>query len=65
MYFPTRSASFFVLARSRLSLAPLLQAFGMAGGTEAAGSAGEHQEMFRLAVRTADAGEPAAGVAAV
>jgi len=46
-------------------LAPLLQAFGMAGGTEAAGAAGEHQQAFRLAVRTADAGKPAARIAAV
>jgi hypothetical protein len=37
----------------------------MARGTEAAGAAGEHQQVFRLAVRTADAGKPAARVAAV
>lgn len=37
----------------------------MAGGTEAAGAAGEHQEAFRMAVGTADADEPAARLAAV
>jgi hypothetical protein len=37
----------------------------MARGAEAAGTAGEHQEMFRMAVGTADAGKPAARVAAV
>jgi len=46
-------------------LAPLLQPLGMAGGTETAGAAGEHQEMLPTAVGTADAGEPAARVAAV
>jgi len=34
----------------------------MAGRTEPAGAAGEHQEVFRMAVRTADAGEPTAGI---
>ena len=37
----------------------------MARRTKPAGTAGEHQKLFRLAVGTADAGEPAAGVAAV
>jgi hypothetical protein len=45
--------------------APLLQAFGMTGGTKPPGAAGEHQEVLPMAVRTADAGEPAARVAAV
>jgi hypothetical protein len=36
-----------------------------ARGIEAAGAAGEHQEVFRMAVRTADAGEPTAGVVSV
>ena len=46
-------------------LAPLLEPLRMARGTEAAGAAGEHQEAFRVAVRTADAGKAAARVAAV
>jgi hypothetical protein len=46
-------------------LAPLLLPLGMAGGAEPAAAAGEHQEVFRMAVGTADAGEPAARVAAV
>jgi len=37
----------------------------MAGWAEPAGTAGEHQEVFRMAVRTADAGEPTAGIATV
>ena len=44
-------------------LAPLLKPLRMARRTEATGAAGEHQEVFRLAVRTADAGKPAAGIA--
>jgi len=46
-------------------LAPLLQAFGMAGGTETAGAAGKHQEPLLATVRTTDAGEPTAGIATV
>jgi hypothetical protein len=46
-------------------LAPFLQPLGMAGGAKPAGTAGEHQEVFRVAVGTADAGEPAARVAAI
>jgi hypothetical protein len=46
-------------------LSPLLHPLGMARGTESPGAAGEHQEVFRLAVRTADAGKPAARVGAV
>jgi hypothetical protein len=46
-------------------LAPLFQALSVARGAKPAGTAGEHQEVFRMAVRTADAGEPAARVAAV
>jgi len=34
-------------------------------GTEAADAAREHQEAFRMAVRTADSGKPAARIAAV
>ena len=45
--------------------APLLQALGMARRTKPAGTAGEVEEKFRTTVRTADAGKPAAGVAAV
>jgi len=37
----------------------------MARGAETAGAAGEHQEAFRMAVRTADAGKATARVAAV
>jgi hypothetical protein len=37
----------------------------MTGGTEPPGLAGKHQKMLRPAVRTADAGKPAAGIAAV
>jgi hypothetical protein len=46
-------------------LPPLLKALGMTGGTEPPGLAGKHQKMLRPAVRTADAGKPAPGVAAV
>ena len=46
-------------------LAPLFQALSVAGGAKPAGPAGEHQEVFRVAVGTADAGKPAARVAAV
>jgi len=46
-------------------LSPLFQPLRMARGTEAAGAAREHQEAFRMAVRTTNAGEPAARVAAV
>ena len=37
----------------------------MAGGTETAGTAGKHQQSLLATVRTPDAGEPAAGVAAI
>jgi hypothetical protein len=37
----------------------------VARGAKPAGTAGEHQAVFRVAVGTADAGEPAARVAAV
>ncbi len=46
-------------------LAPLLQALGMVGGTESPSATGEHHEAFRLAGGKADAGKPAARVAAV
>jgi len=46
-------------------LAPLLQPLGVAGRTKSSGAAGKHQEMFRMAIGTADAGKPAAGIAAV
>jgi hypothetical protein len=46
-------------------LAPLLQAFGVAGRAKSSSAAGKHQEVFRMAVGTADAGESATGVAAV
>jgi len=46
-------------------LAPLLKPLRMARRAEAAGAAGEHQEAFRMAVRTADAGKATARVAAV
>ena len=46
-------------------LAPLLQPLGVAGGAEAAGAAGEHQEPLLGTVRTTDAGKPAARVAAL
>jgi len=46
-------------------LTPLLKPLGMARGTETAGAAGEHQESFFATVRTADAGKPAAGIAAI
>jgi len=46
-------------------LAPFLEALGVAGGAEASGAAGEHQEPFFPTVGTADAGEPATGVAAI
>ena len=46
-------------------LSPLLQPLGMARRTETTGAAGKHQDAFRMAVGTADAGEPAARVAAV
>jgi len=44
---------------------PFLQPPGMARGTETAGAAGKHQESFLATVWTADAGKPAAGVAAI
>jgi len=59
MYFPTRSASVLVLARTRLwtlkpvccqeklllhPLAPFLKPLGMTRRAEAAGATGEHQE---------------------
>jgi hypothetical protein len=49
------------IQEERLShpLTPFLQPFGMVGMTEPAGAAGEHQEAFRVAVLTADAGKPA------
>ena len=46
-------------------LTPLLKPLGMAGRTEPAGTAGEHQKPLLPTVRAADAGKPAAGVAAV
>jgi hypothetical protein len=46
-------------------LAPLLKALGMTRWAKSAGAAGEHQEPLLLAVRTTDAGKPAAWVAAV
>jgi len=46
-------------------LTPFLKAFGMARGTKPAGAAGKHQEVFSMAVGTADAGESATGIAAV
>jgi hypothetical protein len=46
-------------------LAPLLPALGVAGGAEAAGLAGERQQMFTVAVRAADPGEARARIAAV
>ncbi len=46
-------------------LAPLLQPLGMAGGAEATGAAGKHKEVFSPTVGTADAGKPAARIAAV
>jgi len=46
-------------------LAPLLKALGMTRGTEAAGAVRKHKQAFFTAVRTPDAGKPAAGVAAV
>jgi hypothetical protein len=46
-------------------LAPLLKPLRMARRTEAAGAAGKHQEVFRMAVGTADPGKPTARVAAV
>jgi len=46
-------------------LAPLLKAFGMAGGAESSGSTGEGQKQISATARTADACEPTARVAAV
>jgi len=46
-------------------LAPLLKPLGMARRTEAAGTAGEHQQPLLPTRGTPDAGKPAAGVAAV
>ena len=40
-------------------------ALGVAGGTEAAGAAGEHKQPLLATVGTADAGKPAAGIAAI
>jgi hypothetical protein len=45
--------------------APLLPALGVAGGAESAGLAGERQQLFTVAVRTADPGEAGARIAAV
>jgi hypothetical protein len=45
--------------------APLLQPLGMARGAKPAGPAGEHDEVFRVAVGTADAGKSATGIPAV
>jgi hypothetical protein len=45
--------------------APLLKPFGMAGGAESSRSTGEGQKEISATARTADAGEPAARVAAV
>jgi len=44
---------------------PLLTALGVAGGTESAALAGEHQQPPLPAVGTPDAGKPAHRVAAV
>jgi hypothetical protein len=46
-------------------LSSFLEPLGVSGGTEAVGATGEHQEPLLTAVRTADAGKPAARVAAV
>jgi len=46
-------------------LAPLLKSLRMAGWAEPAGTAGEHQEVFRMAVRTADASKSTLGIATV
>ena len=46
-------------------LPPFLHSLGVAGGTEPARLAGEGQEMSRPAAWAPDAGEPAAGIAAV
>ena len=46
-------------------LAPRLDPLGVARGAESPRPAGEHQEAFLGAVRAPDAGEPAAGVAAI
>ena len=46
-------------------LAPLLKPLRMARWAKSSGAAGEHQEPLFATVRTADAGEPAAGIAAV
>ena len=43
--------------------APLLYPLGMAEGTETAGAAGKHQEVSLPAVRAADPGKSAAGIA--
>jgi cytosine/adenosine deaminase-related metal-dependent hydrolase len=45
--------------------APPLQPLIMTRGTESAGTTGEHQEVFRVAVRAADVGELATRIAAV
>jgi hypothetical protein len=45
--------------------APLLLALGVAGRAEAAGLAGERQQMFTTTVRAADLGEAGARIAAV
>jgi len=44
---------------------PVFYPLGVARGAKPAGAARKHQETFRMAVRTADAGKPAAGIAAV
>ena len=46
-------------------MGPLLRAFGMTGRVKAPGLAGERQQVFRMTVRTTDAGESATRVAAV
>jgi len=46
-------------------LAPFFNSLGVARGTEPPGSAGKHQEAFRMALGTADARKPAARIAAI
>jgi len=46
-------------------LAPLLEAFGVAGGTKSSGPTGKTKKKFSLAGRTTNAGKSTFGVAAV
>jgi len=46
-------------------LSPLLQPLGVARRAESPRAAGKHQKMFGPAARTADPGEPTAGITAV